>query len=92
MSLRRAFLVLGIGVDELKREVRRPINSGMKPDIDYETRDRDGRAVCVYVVLRLPGVGRVQLDPTPDDGFDYVPADPGLRLSPKWLPDKVLPG
>jgi hypothetical protein len=89
---------LGIEPDELKREGSTDDRlCSMKPDIDYETRDRDGRAVCVYVVLRLPGVGRVRLDPTPDDGLDYVPADPGLRLSPRWLPDRfsparVLPG
>lgn len=55
-----------------------------RPDVDYRTRDRDGAAVCVAVELRLPGVGRAELDIETET--TPRPISEGARLSPGWLP------
>ena len=55
-----------------------------RPDVDYRTRDRDGAAVCVAVELRVPGVGRAELDIATET--TPQPIESGARLAPGWLP------
>lgn len=57
----------------------------MKPDLDYVTRDRDGRAVAEGAILRIARVGRAWLDLVPD-GYAFSAVPSGPRLSREWLP------